>query len=163
MVQGGAAPETRPVVFALLDRFTFLSFAAAIEPLRLANRMAERPLYACSLVSETGASAEASNGARVEVDGALPECPPGALIVVCGGTDAARAATRPLINWLRREARRGATLAAVCTGAYALARAGRGRRAVARAGPPRRSPGAAGGPPARIRPIALQIRGHSLR
>jgi len=35
----------RRFVFLLLDRFTMLSFAGAIEPLRIANRVAGKPIY----------------------------------------------------------------------------------------------------------------------
>lgn len=115
---------TQRIVFVLLDKFTLLSFSAAIEPLRLANRMSERPLYTITLASETGATATASNGVRVEVDGPLPECPHGATVIVCGGTDVHQATTRPLLAWLRRESRRGVAIAALCTGAHALAKAG---------------------------------------
>jgi transcriptional regulator GlxA family with amidase domain len=126
-----AGKGTRRVVFVLLDKFTFISFAAAIEPLRLANRMAERTLYAVSVASETGAPATASNGVRVEVDGPLPDLGHDATVILCGGTDIAVATTRPLLGWLRRESRRGVAMGALCTGAHALARAGLldGRRA----------------------------------
>lgn len=124
MMQSAAAQETRSVVFVLLDSFTLLAFAASIEPLRLANRMSKKRLYDFSVVSESGSPATASCGVSMEVDGALPDCPPGAMVIICGGTDVSRAVTRPLINWLRREARRGVTLGAVDTGAQALAAAG---------------------------------------
>ncbi|MGG7568304.1 GlxA family transcriptional regulator [Rhodovulum sp. DZ06] len=123
-MQSGASQDTKPVVFVLLDRFTLLAFAASIEPLRLANRTAERSLYDLSVVSESGAPVTASCGVEIKVDGALPDCPSGAMIVVCGGTDVGRAVTRPLMNWLRREARRGVSLCAVDTGAQALAASG---------------------------------------
>ena len=44
----------RQFVFLLLNQFTFLSFAAAIEPLRIANRMSGQPLYRWTLMAENG-------------------------------------------------------------------------------------------------------------
>lgn len=121
----------RQVAFVLLDQFTFLSFAAAIEPLRLANRMSEKTLYDVTVVTETGAPAVASNGVSVAVDGALPELQQGGLAILCGGVDVQRTISRTLLNWLRRESRRGVAMGAVCTAAQALAAAGLldGRRA----------------------------------
>lgn len=46
------------------------------------------------------------------------------VLLVCGGIDVQKATTRPVVNWLRREARRGVTIGGLCTGAYALAKAG---------------------------------------
>jgi len=129
------APEGRPrgFRFLLLDRFTLMSFASAIEPLRLANRAAGRTLYEWSLLGEAGAggTATCSNGARITLDGGLEETQKGDTILVCGGIDVGRAATRPVLAWLRREARRGANLGGLCTGAWILAEAGLldGRRA----------------------------------
>ncbi|WP_347266531.1 GlxA family transcriptional regulator [Paracoccus sp. (in: a-proteobacteria)] len=118
-------------VFVLLERFTLISFAAAIEPLRLANRLSGRRLYDWRLCAEQGTSATCSNGTRLALDGPLPETGHGDTILVCGGIDVARAATRPLLAWLRREARRGSRIGALCTGAWVLAEAGLldGRRA----------------------------------
>lgn len=132
----GAATQPAPArpqryLFLLLDRFTMISFAAAIEPLRLANRLAGRVLYEWRLLGEGGAYATCSNGARLVLDGDLPESQRGDTILVCGGVDVARAASRPVLGWLRREARRGARMGALCTGAWVLAEAGLldGRRA----------------------------------
>ncbi len=52
-------------------------------------------------------------------------------ILVCGGVEVQAATTRGVLNWLRREARRGAVMGGLCTGAWALAKAGLldGRRA----------------------------------
>ena len=118
-------------LFLLLDRFTMISFAAAIEPLRLANRLAGRAIYDWRLIGPGGISASCSNGAKLALDGDLTDTQRGDTILVCGGVDVARAASRPVLGWLRREERRGARMGALCTGAWVLAEAGllAGRRA----------------------------------
>ncbi|MFA5539890.1 MAG: GlxA family transcriptional regulator [Gemmobacter sp.] len=121
----------RRFVFLLLEKFTLLSFAGAVEPLRIANRMAGRPLYAWALAGEDGRFATCSNGAAFRLDMGLSELERDDVLLVCGGMDVREAVTRPILNWLRREARRGVAIGGLCTGAFALARAGLldGRRA----------------------------------
>ncbi|MGM0585885.1 MAG: GlxA family transcriptional regulator [Pseudomonadota bacterium] len=124
-------PEPELVVFVLLNGFSLIAFSSAVEPLRLANRVSGRALYRWRVVGETDESVRASCDLAVLPDGPLEELPHGARAIVCGGVDVARAASRGLLNWLRRESRRGVRMGAVCTGAHALARAGLldGRRA----------------------------------
>ena len=119
--------KPRRFTFLLLDRFTMLPFTAAIEPLRLANRAAGGELYSWRLVGPGRDWATCSNGARVALDGGLDaEIVPerDEVVIVCGGTDIAREATRPVLTWLRKQARGGASMGAVCTGAWILAEAG---------------------------------------
>ncbi|WP_071795507.1 GlxA family transcriptional regulator [Natronohydrobacter thiooxidans] len=131
MSQASPTPRSRSasdakhqIVFLLLDRFTLMAFASAIEPLRLANRVAGRPLYAWKLVSENGRSVTCSNGTEVTVSGGLDDIPSEAMIVICGGVDVQRATTAPILAWLRKRARHGNVIAGVCTGAWTLAKAG---------------------------------------
>lgn len=121
----------RSVVFLLLDRFTMMAFASAIEPLRLANQVSGRTLYTWKLASETGADVACSNGTVFRTDLGLEELGRDTMVLVCGGIDVAEAVSKPILNWLRREARRGAVIGGLCTGSYALAKAGLldGRRA----------------------------------
>ncbi|WP_081535908.1 GlxA family transcriptional regulator [Rhodovulum sp. P5] len=108
-----------------------LSFASAIEPFRIANRMSGKTLYRWRLAGEAGTWASCSNGATVRLDMGLDELGRDEMIVLCGGMDIQAATTKRLVGWLRREARKGLTVAGLCTAAYALARAGLldGRRA----------------------------------
>ncbi|NBZ89737.1 GlxA family transcriptional regulator [Stagnihabitans tardus] len=118
-------PEApRRFVFLLLDKFTMLAFASAIEPLRIANRVIGEPAYTWALAGEGGETATCSNGASFKLDMGLDEIERDDILLVCGGIDVGRAATRGVLNWLRREARRGVTIGGLCTGAYALAKAG---------------------------------------
>jgi AraC family transcriptional regulator, glycine betaine-responsive activator len=50
--------------------------------------------------------------------------PDHATIVVCAGLNVQHHASKPLLSWLRKMARRGADMGAVCTGAHILAQAG---------------------------------------
>lgn len=130
-----ALPDpTRRFTFLLLDRFTMLPFAATVDALRLANKLSGKPLYDWRLVGTQGPVATCSNGSRIAVDADLGDDRAAArddVLVVCGGDAVTTQATRPVLAWLRRQARSGAVLAAVCTGAHVLARAGLldGRRA----------------------------------
>jgi transcriptional regulator GlxA family with amidase domain len=65
----------RPVriAFFLVPQFSMMSFAAAIEPLRSANRTAGRCLFEWVLASADGAAVTASNGIPVGVGGTLEE------------------------------------------------------------------------------------------
>ena len=116
--------EPRRFVFLLLDRFTMLSFASAIEPLRIANRVAGAELYTWKLAGEGGEVAVCSNGAAFKLDMGLDEIEREDTVLVCGGIDVQKATSRAVLNWLRREARRGVTMGGLCTGAYAVAKAG---------------------------------------
>ncbi len=101
-----------------------LPFASSIEPLRLANRQAEQELYRWSVHSVSGDMITASNGISIKVDGDLDAISERADVVVCGGVNVHHHIDRKLINWLRKAARRGLSLGAVCTGAHVLAEAG---------------------------------------
>ncbi|MEM1345775.1 MAG: GlxA family transcriptional regulator, partial [Pseudomonadota bacterium] len=101
-----------------------ISFAAAIEPLRLANRVAQRPLYAWRLLSSDGERVTCSNGTRLDVDGGLVDQPRGTMVHVCTGDRLDLASARPVLTWLRKQARLGNRLSGICTGAHTLARAG---------------------------------------
>jgi transcriptional regulator GlxA family with amidase domain len=110
-------------VFLLLERFTMLSFAGAIEPLRIANRVSGQELYSWVLTGE-GDFVACSNGASFKLDIGLDEIERDDIVLVCGGIDVQRASTKGVLNWLRREARRGVTVGGLCTGAYTVAKAG---------------------------------------
>ena len=56
-----APAKARRFIFVLLKDFTMLSFACAVEPLRIANRMAGQELYSWALASEGGNSVACSN------------------------------------------------------------------------------------------------------
>ncbi|MCE8508320.1 GlxA family transcriptional regulator [Ruegeria pomeroyi] len=111
-------------VFVLLDQFTMLCFACAVEALRIANRMAGQQLYEWSVVGEGGASATCSNGTVFKLDGDLDELRREDVVLVCGGIDVQKATTKKVVSWLRREARRGPVIGGLCTAGYTLAKAG---------------------------------------
>ncbi|MCT8328772.1 GlxA family transcriptional regulator [Albidovulum sediminis] len=119
-----AAPRRKRFVFLLLDRFTMLSFAGAIEPLRIANRVLGFQAYTWVLAGENGTEATCSNGASFRLDMGLEEITREDTVLVCGGIDVQDATSKPILNWLRREARRGAAIGGLCTGAYTVAKAG---------------------------------------
>ena len=114
----------RRFVFLLLDMFTMMSFAGALEPLRVANRVSGEKLYSWVLVGEGGVEATCSNGASFKLDMGLDEVGREDVVLVCGGIDVQKSTTKNILNWLRREARRGATIGGICTGSYTMAKAG---------------------------------------
>jgi len=128
--EANRAPHRR-FVFLLIEDYPLISFAAALEPIRLANRYSGQNSYAWLLASADGVSAVSSSGTVVKVDMGLDEVDRDDTIVVIAGVDVKARITKPIINWLRREARKGVTIGAVCTATQVLAEAGLldGRRA----------------------------------
>jgi len=114
----------RNFVFLLLKNFSMASFSAAIEPLRIANRVAGYELYRWQIASEDGTTATASNGVVMQVNMGLTEVRRDDTVMVCGGVNIKDATTKPVLNWLRREARKGAGIGGLCTAAYTVAKAG---------------------------------------
>lgn len=117
-------PQQRRYVFVLLENFTMLSFACAVEALRIANRMAEREVYTWRIIGEGGGIATCSNGATFKLDGDLEDLNRDDLVFLCGGIEIAQASTKKVLNWVRREARRGVTIGGLCTASFTLAKAG---------------------------------------
>lgn len=127
----GPAAETaaETILFLLIPDFSMIAFTSAIEPLRIANRLSGRRLYAWRLVSRDGAPVVASNGIAIQVEAGVAAHEPMAAgplptIVLCGGLGSERFKDPALFAWLRRWNRRGAAIGALCTGAHVLARAG---------------------------------------
>ena len=118
------ADAAKRYVFVLLDRFTMLCFASAVEALRIANRMSGRTLYEWALAGDGGEVAYCSAGIGYKLDMDLEELTREDTIMLCGGIDVQSATTKRILNWLRREARRGSVVGGLCTAGYTLAKAG---------------------------------------
>ena len=115
------------VVFFLVPDFSMISFTSAVEPLRLANRVAGRRLYRWIVASKDGGPVRASNGIAVQVDTGLDGLAPAEpLPTVClvSGVAGERYQDKDVFAWLRRLDRHGAVIGALCTGAHILAKAG---------------------------------------
>jgi len=111
-----AAP--RRFVFLLLDRFTMINFAGAIEPLRLANHVTGRAIYEWKLCGEGGVDKTCSNGATLRLDMGLEELDRDDCLLVCGGVDIQKHTTKPVLAWLRRESRRGIAIGGLWQGCW---------------------------------------------
>ena len=118
------AEKPRRFVFVLLDNFTLLCFAAAVESLRIANRMAGRKVYEWKIIGEGGDMVYCSAGSGFKLDGDLDELQRDDTVLVCGGIDVQTATTKRVLGWLRREARKGVQMGGLCTAAHTLAKAG---------------------------------------
>ena len=111
-------------VFVLLDGFSLLSFASALDSLRIANRMADKPVYTWSIIGEGGDTISCSAGTTFKLDQDLIELQRDDIVLICGGVEVKTATTKKILNWMRREARKGLRIGGLCTAAYSLAKAG---------------------------------------
>lgn len=118
------------IAFVLMPRFTMLAFTSAIEPLRVANQLTEKILFKWHVLGENGMPVRASNGVTIQPDGPLAAVTPADYVLICGGVEPQAGCNSELTDWARKQWRHGKTVGGLCTGAYALARAGllHGRR-----------------------------------
>lgn len=124
LVAVDTATKPKRFVFVLLDQFTMLCFASALECLRLANRTAGQQLYAWKTLGEGGEFVQCSNECWFRLDSDLEELERDDIIMLCGGLNIQAATTKKLLNWTRRESRRGVTIGGLCTAGHVLAKAG---------------------------------------
>ncbi|RON89042.1 AraC family transcriptional regulator [Pseudomonas fluorescens] len=115
---------TQSVGFLLLDKFTLMSLASAVEPLRMANQLTGRTLYRWHTFSANGAAVWASDGVPITPDGSWSNPSVADTVIVCGGVGIQSAITREHTTWLQVLARQSKRLGGVCTGSWALAKAG---------------------------------------
>lgn len=122
--------KSRRVIFYLVPQFSMIAFSSAIEPLRLANRYSDAPLYSWTLVSADGLNVTASNNLILQtdqtLDGIRSETATGVapdFIFVCAGVNA-ESYTNPKLNgWLRAMSKKGVKIGGLCTAATLLASA----------------------------------------
>ena len=112
------------VAFLLVPSFSMIAFSSAIEPLRLANRVAGQDVCRWRVLSATGQPIAASNGVEIATHGSFTDMTGVTAAVVCSGVDVQTFDHRDLIARLRGLAARGVPIGAVCTGTFVLAKAG---------------------------------------
>jgi transcriptional regulator GlxA family with amidase domain len=121
----GTGRKPRRFVFVLLDNFTMLCFACA-------SRRCASPTAWPAGALQLGIAGEGGETVRhlfgghgVQARHGSRRARPRRHVLVCGGIDVQSATTKRVLNWLRREARRGAvTMGGLCTAGYTLAKAG---------------------------------------
>ncbi len=112
------------VTFLLIEQFSMLSVASALEPLRQANRLLGYEAYAWTLISHDGEPLPASNGMTIAAQGPLDRDLKTDFLFVCAGLDADPPYRNRLNAGLQQIARSGAILGSLSAGTFILARAG---------------------------------------
>ncbi|MDQ0467413.1 GlxA family transcriptional regulator [Labrys wisconsinensis] len=118
----GPGPE--PIGFLLVPQFSMMAFSAAVEPLRVANRLSGRRLFSWHTASVDGAPVASSGGMALPVERRLADLAAIPTLIVCASFEPEKGAGKPTLAALRRLARRGTTIGALDTGAWILAAAG---------------------------------------
>jgi AraC family transcriptional regulator, carnitine catabolism transcriptional activator len=109
----------------ILPEFSTLGLAAAIEPLFVANWLAQDRLFAWRIVSADGQPVRSSNGTLTPVDGDLAAAEDCRTVFVLASFDSSMADWQRLVlPWLRRIGRFGTELGGLENGSQALAEAG---------------------------------------
>jgi transcriptional regulator GlxA family with amidase domain len=123
-VESGPVLRKSHFAFLTLPQYSMIALSNAVEPLRMANSISGQLAYEWSIVSLDGAPVMASNGLSLSPTQTLESLGRVEILFVCGGIDVRDGVTAPLLRALRRFADRRVGIGALCTGGYALARAG---------------------------------------
>lgn len=111
--------------FLVVPGFSLIAYAAAIDTLRLANRVANQEIYSWETFSVDGKPVTASNGLEVTPQRNLKNHSIYyAVLFVCGGAKIHQRWSQALGEGLRNASRKGMALGSLCTGSYLLAKAG---------------------------------------
>ncbi len=124
MPQRAASDSEYAIGFLLVPQFSMMAFVSAIEPLRVANRLAERRLYRWDILSRDGQAVAASNGMALVADRAITQHPRYDMAIVCASFTPERYFDKRLAQWLRRLSVAGIDLGAMDTGSFFLGWAG---------------------------------------
>ena len=116
--------QIRHVGFLTLNNFSMIAFTNALEILRMANYLLGEQIYQWSVFSVDGKPAEASNGLLVSKTTQLNYSNMPDVLLVCGGVDIQHAVTPDVIKLLTQASKHNMWLGGLCTGSYALAKAG---------------------------------------
>ncbi len=114
----------RSFVFLTLPNYSLIALSTAVEALRMANRVTQEDVYHWTIASLDGSSQRASNGLSISPTHLIETVGAVDIVFVCGGVDVEQAVTSELLAVLRRLAQRHVALGSLCTGGYALAKAG---------------------------------------
>ena len=109
--------------FFLIPQFSMLSMSAAVEPLRIANRLSSSILYEWSFYSKHRLPVRASNGVEVAATRDMKDTDDLDALIVVAGIDVEKHHDPELSQWLRRLSRSATTLGSTSTGSLLLARA----------------------------------------
>lgn len=112
------------VGFLVLNEFTMIAFSSAVEVLRMANHISGEPLYSWCVITPDGQPVPSSNGLAPTPVTAYENAGPVDLLFVCGGTNVTRFVDDKVLALLRRIAHDKVILGSLCTGTYALVKAG---------------------------------------
>jgi AraC family transcriptional regulator, glycine betaine-responsive activator len=118
-----ALPKSK-YAFLTLSNYSMIALSNAVEPLRMANALTGQTVYQWSITSVDGLSTPASNGLHLSPTVALEQLGPLDILFVCAGVRVQEAVSAKVVAALRRFADRRVALGALCTGGYALAKAG---------------------------------------
>lgn len=118
-------PDETRFVFALVEDFTHVAFACAVDPLRIANLVSGKPLYSWSYASLDGETARSSDGTVLQTHHRFDALPPCEHLFVLSGLNVQSLDTQLLQASLRRMDRHSRTqIGGLCSGAWILAETG---------------------------------------
>lgn len=116
--------ETERIGFFLVPMFPMMPFVSAVEALRHANRLSNRPLYSWHYYSADGLPVAASNNMEVKAEHAIETAADYSTLFVCSGLTSHLYRDARVFAWLRRLAREGIAIGGLSAGSLLLARAG---------------------------------------
>ena len=112
------------ISFLLIEEFSMIAFASALEPLRTANRISKKKLFEWEFLSLNNQKVFCSNGISIDTQNLNEEKLQTDILFVCGGINIKDKINKKLLAALRRVSRNGISLGSLCTASYILAKAG---------------------------------------
>ena len=116
--------QIKHVGFLTLNNFSMIAFTNALEILRMANYLLGEDDYQWSVFTVDGDPAVASNGLSVSNANKINYSNMPDMLLVCGGVDIQHAVNNDVIKLLTQASHHNMWLGGLCTGSYALAKAG---------------------------------------
>ena len=116
--------QIKHVGFLTLNNFSLIAFSNAIEILRMANYLLGEEVYQWTVVTVDGQAVNASNGLAFANTQKLDFNHMPDVLLVCGGINIQNAVNNDVIKLLTQASKHNLWLGGLCTGSYALAKAG---------------------------------------
>ncbi len=118
--------SSRPFRFGFLvvPDFTLIGLGSAIDPLRIANMVAQSVRFEYVTIAPKVGAVRSSDGVSVLADYSIANAPALDALLIVGPNPIPKRVDRSILNWLRRLDRNRIPLGGIDTGSYLLARIG---------------------------------------